>query len=141
MGILREIRRLPEQIHGLAVALKAVSANLAALIELQQANGPSDERLEQLELSRATWEAEMTALLLKAESTLKSAANAESRSRTMMKHAEKLTGPFTENGEPLEEGIPPEYAVAGKEEGVPPVRVDVAPVSQKELAKRMKFMS
>ena len=83
----------------------------------------------------------MEAELLKADSTYKAAANAESRARTMERHAEKLTDPFTENGEPVEEGIPPEYVVAGEAEGVQPVRVDVAPVSQKELAKRMKFLS
>lgn len=137
--MFREIRSLPAQIQGLAHALKTVSESLAALIVLQSEKGPSDARLEQLELSRATWEAEMDALLLKAESTLRSAANAESRARTMMKHAEKLTDPFAEEGEEVEDGVPPQYAPVGEGEAVQAMHPDVGVLSPKELALRMKF--
>ena len=141
LGILREIRALPEVILKLAASLHRITGRLDSVIRLQQEMGPSEARLEDLERSRAAWEATMEAELQKASSTYKSAANAESRARTMENHAAKLTDPFTEDGESLEEGVPPEYAQVGEAEGMQPVRMDVAPVSQKELAKRMKFMS
>ncbi len=80
----------------------------------------------------------MEALQLKAESTYKSAGNAEARSRTMLKHAEKLADPFDEEGEEGEEAIRPEYAPRGEEEGLQPLRLDVAP-NHKEAALRYKF--
>lgn len=139
MSVLSEIRRLPDQIQGLAHALKTVASSLGALVELQKENGPSDERLNQLELTRATWEAEIEALLLKAESTYKSASNAESRSRTMLRHAEKITDPFHEEGEDVPAGIPPEHVGVSPSEAVPTLHQDLGVLSPKELALRMKF--
>ena len=119
--------------------LAAVSAVMTTLVELWKDQGPADERLQKLELSRAEWEAEMNALLLKADSTLKSAANAESRARTMMRHAEKHADPFIEEGDEVQNGVPPEHAQVGGEEGLQPMRMDVAPLNEKELRLRMKF--
>lgn len=110
-------------------------------LDLQREMGGSEERLEELERSRARWEAEVEAMILKAESTYKSAANAESRGRTMERHAQKLSDPFAEEGDEVQEGIPPEYAPVGESQGVLPLRVDVAEPSKRELAKRMKFLS
>ena len=141
LGILREIRALPEVLQRVASALVRVGTKLDALIDLQGRNGPLEARLEELERARAGWEATIEAELQKATSTYKSAANAESRARTMENHAAKLTDPFTENGEPVQDGLPPEYAPIGEEEGLQPMRVDLAPPDKKELAKRMKFMS
>jgi len=97
------------------------------------------QQLEGLLLSRAKWEAEMEAQVLKADSALKSALNAESRSRTMMKHAEKLADPLDLEGEEGEEAIRPDYAARSEEEGVQPVRLDVAP-NHRENALRYKFL-
>jgi len=139
MSVLSEIRRLPGQIEGLAYALKVVAERLGALIELQKQSGPSDERLNHLELTRATWEAEIEALLLKAESTYKSASNAEARSRTMLRHAEKIADPFAEEGEEEPDGIPSEHAPVRTSEEVQPVHPDMGVLTPKELALRMKF--
>jgi len=83
--MLREIRALP-------AALERVAGALEALLERQIESGPAEARLEELERSRARWEAEIEALLLRADSTLKAANNAESRSRTMKRNYEKLFG-------------------------------------------------
>ena len=140
MGLIKEIRALPEQIQGLAYVLGGVSKLLATLVDQQKQGGDAGTRLDALELSRAGWEAEMDAVLLKAQSTLKSAANAESRSRTMMNHAEKLADPFTEEGDEIQEGVPPEHVPFGAEEGVLDVPVDVAPLNSKALAAKLKFL-
>jgi len=127
------------QIQGLAHALKTVSESLAALVELQKMNGPSDERLDKLELTRATWEAEIDALILKAESTYKAAANSESRSRTMLRHAEKIVDPFDEEGDGVEAPVRNGDAPRIEEERLLPVPVGVAP-SNKASAQRAKWM-
>lgn len=118
-----------------------LNATLLELADLARATGPVEARLEELERSRAGWEAMMEAELQKASSTYKAAANAESRARTMERHVEKFADPFAENGEPLEEGVPTEYAPVGEEEGVQPVRMDLATPNRKELALRMKYLS
>jgi len=137
--VLSEIRSLPGQIEGLARALKSVSEALAALIELQRQNGPSDERLQKLELSRAQWEAELEAMLLKAESTYKAANASESRSRTMLRHAEKIADPFAEEGDEVEAPVPNGDAPRIPEDRLQPVPVGVAP-SNKASAQRAKWM-
>ena len=121
------------------MALLLVSKNLEDLILLQVEKGGADERLDELERSRAGWEAEIEASILKADSTLKSASNAESRSRTMLRHAEKLSDPFSENGDEVEERLPPLNAVPGAPEGVLPLREDLEILSPKQQALRMKF--
>jgi len=96
------------------------------------------QQLEGLLLTRATWEAEMEALVMKADGALKGALNAESRSRTMLKHAEKLTDPLDLEGEEGEEAIRPDHAPRIEEEGVHDLRLVVAP-NDKEKALRYKF--
>jgi len=132
MSVLSEIRSLPEAIRVLTVAVRAhTEATLAA--------GPGEDRLDALERSRATWEAEAEGMILKADSRYKAAAASEARSRLMEKNAEKLADPFAEESEDRPEGIPPEYARIGTGEALQPVHEDVGVLSQKELALRMKF--
>ena len=138
LSVLREIRRLPGVVGELAMQLQGVAQALGQLIELQSQAGAADDRLDELERTRARWEAEMEALLLKADSTLKSASNAESRSRTMMKHAEKLADPLDIEGEEEPEAVPAGYAPGSEEERLQPMRLDVAP-THKENALRYKF--
>ena len=133
MSVLSEFRALPGAIRQLTHSIRAVA-------DLAREAGPGEARLEELERSRAAWEAKMEAELQKASSTYKSASNAESRARTMERHAEKLTDPFAEEGEPIQAGIPPEYARISAEEEVPALRVDVAPRNSKTLAQRLKFL-
>lgn len=138
MSLLSEIRSLPAAIQALTGAGWEVARKLERLIEVHTENGPFEARLDDLERTRALWQADMEAILQKADSTLKSASNAESRSRTMLRHAEKLTDPFGPEGEELEEALPEGDAPGSEEERVQPVRLDVAP-THKELALRHKF--
>jgi len=132
-GVLQAIRSLPGAIGALTLAIQDVA-------ELAKETGPAEARLEELERSRASWEAEINAELMKADSTYKAAASAESRSRTMVKHAEKLADPFGAEGQEVEDGVPPEYAQLSPPEGLHDVRVDVAPLNSKVLARRLKFL-
>ncbi len=133
MGVLREIRELPGVIRRLTAAIQDVAT-------LQREAGPGEHRLEELELSRAKWEAEMEALLIKADSTYKSAANAESRARTMVKAYEKELDPFPENSEEIEEAdVLPGHARAGEVEEVQPLHLGLA-ANNKAHALRAKWL-
>lgn len=96
------------------------------------------DRLCLLETEQKRWQAEVEALLLRAEGKLQAASNAEARARTMKKHAEKLTDPFDIEGEEGEEAVPEGYAPRSEEEWVQPLRVGVAP-NHKANALRYKF--
>ncbi len=133
MSVLSEIRALPGAIRELAAAVQEVA-------DMTRENGPAMDRLDDLERSRATWEAEAEGAFLKADSRYKAAAASEARSRLMEKNAEKLADPFAEEGQDLENGIPPEYAGVREAEGVLDVPMDVAPLNSKALAQRLKFL-
>ena len=119
-------RRQLECLEAIANALQAISENLKAGLDLMVPDRASGNRLEALELSRAKWEAEIDARLLKADSTLRSASNAESRARTMEKHVEKLTGEGPPDGPPP---IPPESIEIHGGDGHPVETSEVQPVS------------
>lgn len=140
MSVLSEFRRLPAVIDELASAVIMVGRTLELAIELQAKNGIGLERLEDLERTRAKWEAEMEAQLLKADSTLKSASNAESRSRTMLKHAEKLVDPFDDEGEDVEETLPLGNGQRVEAEEVLQVPLGLAPTN-KAHALRAKWLT
>jgi len=101
-------------------------------------NGPAEARLEELERSRARWEAEIEALVMKAGGTLKAASNAESRSRTMIRHAEKLSDPFAEPGEEVQPPLFEGDAAPSEAEEMQPLRLAVA-ANSKEGRLRAKF--
>ncbi len=132
MSVLSEIRALPAAIRSLTEAVQEV-------VELMAENGPAIERLEALERSRATWEAEAEGSFLKADSRYKAAAAAEARSRVMEKNASKLADPFAEEGDEVQEGVSPEHALVRAAEALQPMYPDVGSLSPKELALRMKF--
>jgi len=116
-SVFRTFRDLTQALQGLRVAI-------VAFTRLHQANAPADARLEELERSRAMWEADMTALMMKAEGKLKASLNAESRARTMEKHVEKHLDPFDpdieepEATEPGEGLLPVGHVEAGPEDGL-----------------------
>ena len=139
LSILSEFRSLPAVIRELSKALLTVGGILEVASEVQAENGPALERLEELERSRAHWEAQIEAVLLKADSTLKSASNAEARSRTMLRHAEKLSDPLDFEGEELPAAVPEGDVPRGEEERLQPVRVGVEEITAKEQRLRMKF--
>jgi len=138
LRVLRTFRGLLETLQELASACQAISLSLAAGLDREGGDDAMRQQLEGLLLTRATWEAEMQALMIKADSTLKSAANAESRTRTMVKHYEKLADPLNLEGEEIEEGVRPVYAERSEEERLQPMHLDVAP-NHKQNALRLKF--
>lgn len=115
-----------------------MTVRLDMAISLLRESGPADARLEDLERTRAHWEAEMEAILLKADSTLKSASNAESRSRTMLRHAEKLADPLDYEGEDVEGSLPQSDVQGSEEERLQPLPLGMA-LTPKEIALRAKF--
>ena len=132
MSVLSEIRALPE-------ALRALTAAVQEVADLTRENRPAMDRLDDLERSRATWEAEAEGAFLKADSRYKAAAASEARARGMEKNAKTLADPFAEESEDVEEGVPPEYADVGEEEGMLDVPMALAPLNSKALAQRLKF--
>lgn len=129
-------------IHSLTDVLRGVSAQLAELCAIQKEMGPARERLEQLELGRHTFEAQMEGLVLKAEGKFRSANNAEARERQLKRSYENLTDPFVEDGDraeaPVGDPDSGDHAAPGKAEGLPPVRLVVAP-SNKARAQQAKW--
>jgi len=81
-GMFGRSREYLEVLQGGRQALQAIADVLAASLDGRGDAGKLAERLEDLELTRAKWEAEISAELLKADSRYKAAAAAESRART-----------------------------------------------------------
>lgn len=114
------IRLLAGELHGVSLALKA-------LLAIQEGFGPADERLKDLELTRAQFEADMEGLLLKCENQLKAARATESRTRTMKASYDNQLDPF-DPGRPEEPTpVPERHAPTGEAEGLQPLHVDLAP--------------
>jgi len=134
MAIFRDFRAL-------VAAIRELVTTLQAILEAQNVLGPALERLETLERARAQFEAEMEGKWLQADGKLKAARNAEARERQLKRSYENnLFDPSDENGErgAEDQGILPLNAATGETEGVPPMRVDVAP-SRRALALRKKY--
>jgi len=140
--VLRPVRRLVAAMQGLKDAVMSLTLTLTELRLAQEATGPATARLDALELSRHKWEAMCEGLLQKAEGKLGAARNAEARERANKRSYEHLLDPLAEDGEPTEAeaGHPDssDHATPGETEGVPPLRLDVAP-TDKALAVRAKF--
>lgn len=134
-GILRSFRALIAAVEQLVLVIEKVA-------EAQERAGPAAERLDALELSRHHFEAEIAGILLKAEGKLKAANNAEARERQLKRSYERLADDGALDGEPGPEAgqeiIGPLDAPAGEGEGVPPVRLDMAP-NNKAYALRAKW--
>lgn len=104
------------------------------------------ERLEALELKRATWEAEIEALVLKAKGQYDSARNAEERTKTMKKayETDSEEGALEGEAEILEAYrklgiVPVDNGAASEESEMREVRQIVGRVSGKAVAQRAKF--
>ncbi len=101
------------------------------------------ERLDGLELSRAKWEAEMEALVMKAKGKFQASRNSEEREKTMRRFDEDLFDDGNENRVATEEagqgGVLPDSDVqAGAEAGMYGMPVGLE-TSGKEIALRAKF--
>jgi len=115
-----------EAMTGLTRALLDFRPLFEEIANAQREKGPPTARLEELERRQAMWEVEMEALVATATGKYEAANNAESRTRTMKRHYEKLVDPFAEEGEEVAAALPASDAPGGEEEGVQPLRVDVA---------------
>ncbi len=140
--MFRSVRRYSgavlEALQGIRAQLQSVAA--AAHV------GPDDDlvrRVDELERSRALWEAELEGQLAKAEQERKNARNAEERARGMLK---RVTSEGDADG--LED-LPEEYLAAvrgrngdaGEAEGMPAVRsrVGLSREERKAMARAYKF--
>lgn len=99
----RLFRECLETLQELSVALGLVATMLQAQVEQMDDAGPLKERLEELELSRSKWEAEIEAELLRAGSKLKAANNAEARERSLKASYARLSEGDDEGGGGIEE--------------------------------------
>jgi len=131
LTVFRDFRRAADALERLATGFSAAQRERVEV-------APLLERLVDLEQSRSMWEAEVEGILAKAEGKLKAAANAEARERTMQKRHEADLDPFSIDSDEVEALIPIDDVAAGEEEGLPPVRMDVAP-DYKALALSRKF--
>jgi len=131
LGLIKDFRRAAD-------ALERMAAGMTAAQRERLDTAPVFERLQDLEQSRSMWEAEVEGILAKAEGKLKAAANSEARERTMRKSREADLDPFGDDSDGFPEVVPIGDAPASEEEGVQPVRVDVAQ-DYKALALSRKF--
>lgn len=145
MVIFRNFRRFLAAIEDLADRLQEVGSALNLACHLQEGLGPATDRLANLELSRAKFEAEMNGLVLKAEGKFKAANNAEARERQLRKSRERLN---LEEGDPDSQGLEtPGSPVLGDDvevserERLHALRLGVAPVDGKALALNHKWRS
>jgi hypothetical protein len=134
--ILRDFRALVEAVQKLAAAPKP-PASEEKLDDLHR-------RVDSIELQKAKWEAEVEAVLLKAEGKLSAANNAEARARTMKKNYEKHFDPLDDDREAAPQGIPPGDGSGFGEQGMLPmpmgVENDYLPETPKSAAIRAKFI-
>jgi hypothetical protein len=97
-----------------------------------------------MELGNAKWEAEVEAVLLKAEGKLSAANNAEARARTMKKNYEKHFDPLDDDREAAPQGILPGDGGNFGEQGVLPMQLGMEnthlPPLGKNAALRAKFI-
>jgi len=133
MAVLRDFRRIAD-------ALEKLTATHKRVLLLAEAQHPSEERLDDLELSRHRFEAEMEGLLLKAEGKLKAAANAEARERHQRQKRDADFDPFLDDREEIEEALPESDAPLGDPEELQPMRMGLE-TNSKAHALRAKWMS
>jgi len=132
MRVLEDFRRAVD-------ALERIAAGLNGAVRAMHDTEPSTERLDELERSRALWEANVEGLLQKAEGKLKAQNNSEARERQMKKSYEDDLDPFPPDSEEIQETFPQGDAPPGFEEEVQPLRLGMETVSPRQLALRHKY--
>ena len=123
--------------------IEALTLTLRDLVNIQQELGPAVDRLDALERSRNQFEAECEGMLLKADGKLKAANSSEQRERQLKKANEKLSDPFShegeaEGGEGSADAAVAPNAGARSPEGVPPLHMVLA-TNNKAHAVRTKW--
>ena len=140
--MFRPFRDLLAALALLEDGIASLSAQVKALVEVEEAAGPATNRLDRLEREHHTFQAECEGLLMKAEGKLRAANNAEARERANKRSYEHLLDPLDEAG--LEPEAPARHPDSGNDappseaERVSAMRLGVA-VSPKTLAQRAKF--
>lgn len=136
MGILRDFRRTAD-------ALERVASTITAATKRHYDSDAMMERLNELERDRTMWEADVEALLMKAEGKLKAAANSEARERHQRQKYEDLIGGFDPEGQGVvqEDGaaVQPGDVEGSETEGMHVMSVGMAP-NKKAHALRAKWM-
>lgn len=138
--VLQPFRGLTAAIQGLDVQVGRGLVLLAKFFDEDYVAGVEwRARLEALEISRATWEADVEALVLRAEGQKQAALNAESRSRTMKKSYEEFFDDGAPDSAPEREAVPAGDVDAGEAEGMQPLRVGLE-TRGKAFALRAKYL-
>ncbi len=141
--MFRFIREPLEVLRELNQRLLAVSEALSADRGPEAGDGLLLTRVGDLEVSRALWEAEMEALVLKAQGKYNSARNAEQRTKTMQASIDDGTGEGDSDGAAeiiaaLQLQLLSANGEPGPEEGLQPVHEDLG-LRGKAAAQRMKY--
>jgi len=143
MALFKDFRALVGALQDVAAQLSGVSLRLSELLQSYDEGAPLADRVEHLERTRAVWEAEIEAVAMKADSTLKAANNAEARERSLHKSNEKLFGHLLIDGDEGEvdgAGNDPENdAGPVSEEGLLPMR-EVVAVDPRQALVRAKYL-
>jgi len=134
--MFRTLRELSDRGAALVAVMDKISKLLAIQIEESLETGDHGDRLDALERSRATWEAEMEAVGMRAGSTLKAARSAEERTRSMVKVADEVDDGNSDGEAEIRRALE-EYnlsirdAETGEAKGLPAVYNDVETRSTK----------
>lgn len=96
--MFRAFRGFTDAVQSLVIVLQGLASLLSRHLKVQEASGTLRERVDDLERTRAQWEAQVEADMLKAESKYSSVRNAEERTRKMAKVYE-AAGEGDEGGE------------------------------------------
>jgi len=147
--MFRELRRLPDLIEHLAVSIGDVAGLLQRHLNELSEETRFRDRLEELEMSRARWEAEIEAALVKVESRYKAASSSEARERALRRSNAGSDGSNFASEEDIVEAyralgfVPQGDGEGGQEDGVLALREDVADPGEvspgKILALKAKF--
>lgn len=141
-SILHDFRLLVEAIGELVSVLGELAGALVEIVAAHKGLGPAIDRLQELELSRARFEADIQGMLLKAEGKFKAATAAEARERQLKRSYEKDLDPFPEGGDrassEAQEGIRQFDDAISEGERLQALRLDVAP-NNKAHALRAKW--
>lgn len=138
--MFRKLKGISDALQSLVAALWSIAEGLQGVLAAWEAEGGLRERVDQLEMSRARWEAEIEGEMVKVESRFKAARASEERTRHLMRSNEDHEGDEEGEGalEAYFEAVAANHAQGGAPKGVQPVHQAVAPRG-KDLARRFKF--
>lgn len=137
--MFKSIKAASASIQGLTDGVAGLCKLLETHLERTAASGSLADRLDALELSRATWEAEVEAELTRADTRFKSARNAEERARALGKKHETDADLFGDQGEAEPPAVPGGNVEISEAQGMQPLHLGMEEVSPKTHRLRYKF--